>query len=664
MDYLFKPLTDPASYIYLSGIFLIIFGAVIGIAPPDSRKTLHTSLAIPLFISLGLINIFRSFDYLANVGGFVVINAILQSLVIICGVELGRRNLESAFGKKKFPLWWYIPLILFLFYLSYEYDFTKRLVRRILILLAKLFAVVVAIKATKILPDHNRNFIRAAFGVAFIGSFIQFIIDLNFAKVVDGHYIVLPQEAIYLYYAESILALIISVLILIRRYNYEKSQKLHVPNTLSLISPVAVFITSILMALGVLISSNLITEQEKTQQNLESQSNSLYIRTAISKRLDFAIFSARIISENPLVSKYLSNPNEDDKRALKNYLLSFNKENPNFVVYLMNSKGKVFVSSEPDPIKEKNSISDKLSFKYDMKRAPRLSVFNEDTQELADLFAYSPIISSNGESIIGVAALKVEIADLDNLIKLNRYPTMIIDKKDSGRIIISSNKSFLNQKCGDLQEYIDQGTQSIEKIPILSALTNRSAFFNLVSISSFDWCVLSLSNIRKSASTQVWLLFITMLINFILYTVLYGIAYNSENLKTIEAAQSNFQLIFNQTPDPICVISEENSEILALNKSMQKTFGYEQNLVGENLDKMIIATNQLKYNIPASQDVVVSECKFKKSNGELFTAEVTASFIEYDNKNALLLNIHDISMFKEIEEKLTEANEVKSKTAF
>lgn len=661
MDYLLKPLTEPISYIYLSGIFLIIFGALIGITPPDSRKTLHTSLTIPLFISLGLINIFRSFDFLAGVGGFVEINAFLQSLVILCGIELGRRNFENAFAKKKFSAWWYIPIILFLFFLSYEYDFTKRLIRRILILFSKLFAIVITIKAAKILPDHNRNFIRSGFIVAILGSIIQFILDLNFITVTDGHYNILPHEAIYLYYIETILALIISLLILTRRYLYEKSQRLHVQNTISLMSPIVVFVTSIVMALGVLIGTNAITLQEKSKQNLESQTHNLNIKNAISQRLDFALFSTRIISENPLVAEYLNKPETDIKNTLEKSLLTFKKENPNLTVLLIDSKGKVFMTSEEKSIYENKNLSSRIYFKEAMVGVSKISLYKDNSDETLELFANAPIFSLDNQKIIGVTALKVDTADLENLINLNRYPTMIVDVKNKGRIVISNNKSFINQECGKIKEYIDKGTLPIEKIPILSVLTKQTAYFSLSSISNFDWCVLSLSNVSQTASTQILVLFIALLIIFILYTVLYGIAYNSENLKTIETAQSNFQLIFNHTPDPICVINEDTSQILASNKSMQNAFGYKESLVGKKLDEMILSTNKLKYNIPVSQDVAISECKFKKENGELFTAEVTASFIEYASKEALLLNIHDISMFKEIEEKLTEANQVKSR---
>ena len=656
MDYLFKPLTEPTYYIYLSGIFLIIFGAIIGITPPDSRKSLHTSIAIPLFISLGLINIFRSFDFLAGLNGFVRINAFLQSVAIICGIELGRQNLENAFGKKKFSGWWYILIALFLFYLSYEYDFTKRLIRRILILFSKLFSIVVTIKAAQILPTYNRKFIRSGFILAFIGSIIQFLLDLNFITVTDGHYNILPPQTIYLFYIETALALAISSFILTRRYLYEKSQRQHVPNTISLMSPIVVFITSIIIALGVLIGSNLVNIQEASQQNLESQSYNLNVKNA----LDFAILSTRLISENPLVSKYLTNPNDNDKNSLKKLLLSFNKENPNYIIYLMDSKGNVFLSSEEKNNNPKEQNSSHEYFTSGIKGISKFSIVKGRNNQTM-FFADSPIFSYDGKTIIGVTVLKLEVSALRNIINLNKYPTMIIDTKNKGRIVMSNDLDFLNQECGDIKEYIDKGTMPVSKIPILSVMTNKRAFFTISSLSSFDLCVLSLSNVSHSATTQIWLLFIALLVTFILYIVLYGIAYNSEKLKTIETAQSNFQLIFNHTPDPICVIDEKSSIILSTNKSMQKAFGYEESLVGKKLDDMIVATTQFKYNIPVSQDVVISECRFKKANSEFFTAEITASFIEYADKEALLLNIHDISMFKEIEEKLTEANQVKSR---
>ena len=99
-------------------------------------------------------------------------------------------------------------------------------------------------------------------------------------------------------------------------------------------------------------------------------------------------------------------------------------------------------------------------------------------------------------------------------------------------------------------------------------------------------------------------------------------------MKTIESAQSNFQLIFNHTPEPICVIREDTNEILAVNKSMENCFGYEESLVGKNLEDLIVESNQVEYKFKSSADVAISECKFKKANGDVFTAEITASNIE------------------------------------
>lgn len=417
MEYLINALTEPVNCVYLSGIFLIIFGATIGIAPPDSRKTLNTAVAIPIFILLGLINIFRSFNYIGDVESSIGINAFLQSLVIICSLELGRRNIGKAYSNKDFSKCWYIPIIIFLFYISYEYDFTNQIIRRILLLISKLFAIIVTFKATQILPNYNRNWVRSSFIVAFLGAFIQFILDFHFATVINGHYLHLYHESIYLFYLEIIATLVISILILVRRYLYEKNQRLHIPNTLSLMSPSVVFITSIIIALWILVGSN----------------------------------------------------------------------------------------------------------------------FSQDN------------------------------------------------------------------------------------------------------------------------SARVWLLFISMLVISILYLVMYGFTYNSENMKAIENAETNFKLIFQSAPDPICVISEEDSKILSFNKSMQNCFGYNESLIGKKLEDMIISSHDFQYNIPCTNEVVVSECKFKKANEEIFTAEVTTSYIQYGFKEALLLNIHDISMFKEIEEKLTEA---------
>ena len=670
MEFILKPLTEASSYIFLSGIFMIILGALVGITPPDSRKTLHTSLAIPLFIAVGLIYIFRSFDFLVEVGGFIKINSFLQGIVILCGIELGRSNIENAYGKKPFSPLWYILLLLFMYYLTREYSYTNRVIIAVMIMLSKLFAVVVTIKAAKILPDYNRNSIRGGFTVAFFGAIIEFFNDLPFAYLVDGHYKAIEGSAIYLFYLESILFFVISIFILVRRYAYEKSQRLHRLNTLSLISPVVVYVTSIIIALVVLIGSNMITRQERVKQNFESQSYNFNIKNAVKQRIDLAISSARLMSQRPALARYLSNPNDKEIREMvKKYLVSLNDKNPGLSIFLSDSKGTILVSSENEPIHEGQNISEREHFINGLKGISSLSIYRENSEEKFGFYVDYPIFAINTQQIIGVFIFKIELDDLENLIRLNHYPTMIVDLNNNGRIMVANNKIFIDQNCGDIKQYVDKGIQPIDNIPILSMMTKHSAFFSLASFGDYPYGVLSLSNVDQSATTQVWLLFLALLITFILYLVLYGIAYNSESMKTIESAQSNFQLIFNHTPEPICVIREDTTEILAINKSMQDCFGYEESLVGKRLEDLIVESNQVEYKFRASTDVTISECKFKKANDDIFTAEITAANIEYaSNKNAILLNIHDISIFKVIEEKLTEAknsaeeaNQIKSR---
>ena len=669
MEIFLKPLTEASSYIFLSGIFMIILGALIGITPPDSRKTLHTSLAIPLFIAVGLVYIFRSFDFLVEVGGFIKINSFLQCIVIWCGIELGRRNIENAYGKKPFSPLWYILFLLIYYYLACEFNYINRVIIAVMIMLGKLFAVVVTIKAAKILSDYNRNAIRGAFSVAFFGAIIQLLNDLPFAQLVDGHYKPLEPSAINIYYLESILFFIISIFILFRRYAYEKSQRLHRLNTLSLISPVVVYVTSIIIALLVLIGSNLITREERVKQNYESQSYNLNIKNVIKQRIDLAMSSARLMAQSPTLSKYLSKPDNNEVReSVKSYLVSLNDKNPGLSIFLADSQGNILVSSEIKPVHEGINIASRDYFIDGLDGVSCLSIYRENSEDKFGFYVDYPVRSIDKQQILGVFIFKIELDDLENLIKLNHYPTMIVDLEENGRIMVANNKIFIDQNCGDIKQYVDQGTQPIDNIPILSMMTKHSAFFSLASFGDYHYGVLSLSNVDQSATTQVWLLFIALLVTFILYLILYGIAYNSENMKSLESAQSNFQLIFNHTPDPICVISEETTEILAVNKSMQKCFGYEESLVGKKLDDLIVNTSKLDYHTSLSDEVSISECRFKKLSGDIFTAEITASNIDYASKKAVLLNIHDISIFKVIEEKLTEAknsaeeaNQIKSR---
>ena len=661
MELLIKSIIDPGCYMYLSGIIVVILGAFFGITPPDSRKNLNTSMAMPIFIAIGLAHIFHSFDYLAGAGSNAAIHNLLQIIIFVCSAELGRRNISLAFKSKTFSPYWFIPAVLVLLFLSWNYDVTNRMIVTTLVCVAKLFAIIVTIKASGSLVEQSRYAVKASLNIAVVGTILQFVMDLPFSRIEEGHYLQPPQFVAWLYWLEAALALVISVIVMRRRYVYENYQRLHVPSKIFLFSPTVVFIASLSFSFCVLVGSNYLALRETQNHNIESQSANINLKNSISQRIEFCNSSARLLAENPLLAVLLETGSQNIKNSMKRFLISFKEQNQSMDFFVMDASSTVIITDK-DSYAEGKSVADRVYYRNAMSGQPSFSIFKGAMTQTLGFYATYPVFSIDRKRILGAITLRSGLSEIENLISLNRFPAMFINAR--GRILMASNKSLINKQCGDLSMYFDKGTIPIESAHDLHELVKSNGYFTIASIKNANWAILSLSRLDSRNSTQIWMLFITLLVIFILNTILYGIAYNSEALKSVEKAQTNFKKIFDNAPESICVVDSENYTIIAMNKSMEEQFGYGPSLIGQKLDDFIVSSNSLSAEISKITDVVISECEFKKATGETFSGEVTASNIEIDSgKEAILLSIHDITMFKNIEDKLIEAKNAAEEAA-
>ena len=662
MELLIKSIIDPGCYMYLSGIIVVILGAFFGITPPDSRKNLNTSMAMPIFIAIGLAHIFHSFDYLAGAGSNAAIHNLLQIIIFVCSAELGRRNISLAFKSKTFSPYWFIPAVLVLLFLSWNYDVTNRMIVTTLVCVAKLFAIIVTIKASGSLVEQSRYAVKASLNIAVVGTILQFVMDLPFSRIEEGHYLQPPQFVAWLYWLETALALVISIIVMRRRYVYENYQRLHVPSKIFLFSPTVVFIASLSFSFCVLVGSNYLALRETQNHNIESQSANINLKNSISQRIEFCDSSARLLAENPLLAVLFETGSQNIKNSMKRFLVSFKEQHQSMDFFVIDASSTVIITSDKDSFAEGKSVADRVYYKNAISGQPSFSIFKGVQAQALGFYATYPVFSIDKKRILGAITLRSGLSEIENLISLNRFPAMFINAH--GRILMASNKSLINKQCGDLSLYFDKGMIPIESVHDLHELVNSDGYFTVASVKNANWAVLSLSRLDSRNSTQIWMLFITLLVIFILNTILYGIAYNSEALKSVEKAQTNFKKIFDNAPESICVVDSEKYTIIAMNKSMEEQFGYGPSLIGQKLDDFIVSSNSLSAEISKITDVVISECEFKKATGETFSGEVTASNIEIDSgKEAILLSIHDITMFKNIEDKLIEAKNAAEEAA-
>lgn len=246
---LLKAFMEPDCYMYLSGVFVIILGSILGVTTPDTRKKLHTGVAIPLFVAAGLSQVFQALCCLGKSGCCAFIHTLLHFITFSCALELGRRNLNTAFKGKTFSGWWHFLGLLAFVFLSWEYNAAYRLSIVLMVFAAKIFSIAVLLKSVDELPKQIKGIVKTCFIIAVFGGIGQLLIDLNFVKIVDGHYLPFPKYNFVLYFTQILMALAISVLILKRRYSYEKTLNFHVQNKIILFAPSGVFVTSIVVSI-------------------------------------------------------------------------------------------------------------------------------------------------------------------------------------------------------------------------------------------------------------------------------------------------------------------------------------------------------------------------------------------------------------------------------
>jgi PAS domain S-box-containing protein len=118
------------------------------------------------------------------------------------------------------------------------------------------------------------------------------------------------------------------------------------------------------------------------------------------------------------------------------------------------------------------------------------------------------------------------------------------------------------------------------------------------------------------------------------------------------------------------IISARDLTILEANQSMTRQFGLNDEIIGKSYFSLLPPKQHEFNNVwhNHSEKLFKHQRDFLRSNGEIFSAEVTGSPIIFNYDRAIILLLHDITAQKQIEHELRqaknaaeEANKLKSR---
>lgn len=139
-----------------------------------------------------------------------------------------------------------------------------------------------------------------------------------------------------------------------------------------------------------------------------------------------------------------------------------------------------------------------------------------------------------------------------------------------------------------------------------------------------------------------------------------------ENEKELNQYVQHLENLNNSLIDVVFTVNPENRQIRYVNKAIETVFGYSvEECIGSKTSMLYSDEKEylefgekLKDNVSSNKDFLITEQQLKRKTGEIFTAEITTSFIKDAGKTVDILSIvRDVSEKIKYENELIEAKE-------
>jgi len=650
-------------YVFANGILLITLAAVMHGFDRELTRRFHLRWLTAGLLATGIARVAVALILLKH--GLPVI-ALEKGLVILSlhlYLEYVRKEWDKAERTSAWQLHGPAFAVLFygLFFSGYEVPLRSLAISAIGILVS-----ITGLRAARNLPQEVIALARGSFLLA-IAGYIANVFTLNHLQLhvlsrqpspglpVSNWLLVLP----------SLFIVILSVLAMLARHTREKPHWHSLRGDLGLSSHL-LFLTAIVLLLfaGKVVGSRLEKQNEFQKEAALSQAIE-GLAQLINHRMQMAANYSEAIAASPALAQYLDAPDSYNQKLIESYLTTIAPKNPDGMCFLAGRDGKIMVSSN----KQDSIVGFDVSFRDYFKKAMAgqsddMIDYGKITGELG-FYSIHPVFRPDDRTVLGAFAVKRNLGDLEELLKLY-HPAMIID--ENGTVFIASDRDFEQRNfihcLSESPHYHEQpavGTTT----PVITHESHVVARLN-----KKGWRVVMLPAAASGNSDALWLTLTLSLVSLSLILILNSTVISIRSREDYEVAQERFQTVFYHAPDSMLIISARNLEILEANNSMKRQFMLTGEVIGSSYHSLIPPGSRNITSVwhDRNEKLFKHQRSFIRSNGDIFTAEVTGAPVTFNYQKAIIILLHDITSQKQIELDLRqaktaaeEANKLKSR---
>ena len=637
----------PGYYVFLGGIGFITLGAVMNARAPGIRERMKMGWLIAAIVATGLARIFMAFSTLLPDGVFYLFEAAARIFAAHSMLEFIRQVLLP---KRLIGL--HLPLFLGLMIIYGLSGGRASLALLIVIGAMKLLTCLAGIKAAGQLPAETRRLGIAAFIIAIPTVVVQGFSHYMVAGLNDS-YFVINEKWLPKFYLDLASILVVISLVLLAGYFRERSQRSAAQSSVTLFMPTVITMAVLLTTVfGLHLSHQLAFNQS---QNVKSQLEKSVenLSKIVDQRMSFASTSSAIMGSAPIMSAYLTDPNAHNLQHLNSFVDTFSVANPGAICYVLDNSGIVRAASDLKQLFLGKNLAFRSYYKEAMAGRRGLEVDIGLLTNTLGLYSSFPIRHEAAGPVLGVCAVKRNLDDVENTLKMF-HPAMMLDA--SGTVSLASSKSLLRMKLPAFLE-VASATQFLKDLGIeIPGIDSDRMLFAVSSLETMK-CRIVMMMRSEADFSQAWVLSLILLIVIIFLAVLSGFSRHIESMQSVENAQKRFKTLFDNAPESTFVVSLPTLRIVEANQSMIHQFIFQHSPIGMKFFDLMPNPRQRITNSwhSASKQMFKHQRDFCKQNGEIFSAEVTGSIIDFNGERSLLIILHDITAHCEVENRLREA---------
>ncbi len=128
---------------------------------------------------------------------------------------------------------------------------------------------------------------------------------------------------------------------------------------------------------------------------------------------------------------------------------------------------------------------------------------------------------------------------------------------------------------------------------------------------------------------------------------------------TVHESREQLEVIFNESLDVICLISDDE-RIIQVNRTIEETLGYPpEDVIGEHFSMLLPPDGETEYLSFSNDDNLYETVPFARADGSICRMEMTATVVPWMGEFSILMTLRDVSQREEIRKELVQAEQIR-----